>query len=276
MIHPFFSQSIKYHCKMSEIGADLYAQAAASGSSRDGITVEAPRGRAVIGYRRPLLDPRLIRHDRFAARSRASIGWEVTVDAAMPKSEAGDKLSRIHELFKLQAASPEIHEAFLDALLFSHTVNGGSVLQPGRAKFSLGSEQHYLDYAEVVRYLGPDLRRFFRAFADETRRVNQNVLDNATDPDDFVAMEKADLLRAAAMRRGMNRHPSLAHDTADYCTGLSDAENAALVASKALVFGSTPNMADRNRARAGQSGDPSVGTMYEDPTARAHALADHK
>jgi len=194
----------------------------------------------------------------------------------MPAIEAGDMLERLHDLYHLRGAPPEVHEAFLEVLLFAHTLNGGSVLQPGRTKFSLGDNTHYLDYADIVAYLGNEIRRFFRAFANETRDVNKRVLQAAKDPDDIIAMEKAEWLRNVARRRGMDRYPYLAHDSADACWGLTDGEWSALVASKAMIFSSGVNMADRNRSRSGQTGNAVVGSMFEDPTARAHALADSK
>jgi hypothetical protein len=259
-----------------DIGADLYGQAAAGSSSRDGITTEAKRGKVVIGYRKAVADTRLVRHDRLAARTKPPIHWEVTMDSQMPAIEAGDTLLCLHEIFHLVGASPEVHEGFLNAVLFAHTLNSASVLQPGRAKFSLGDNIHYLDWAKVVEYLGNNQRRFFRAFANETREVNLRVLLDAKDPDDIVAQEKANWLRNAAANRGMSRHPDLTHDSADACWNLTDGELAALNASKMMVFSTQPNMADRNRFRPVQSLNPGVGSMYEDPTARAHALADVK
>lgn len=258
------------------IGVDLYGQAAVADSSNDGITTEGRKTKVVFGYNPRLGDPRLIRHDRLAAREKGPLHWEVTVDSQMPAREAGDTLERIHDLFHLRGAAPEVHESFLDALLFGHTLNSGSVLQPGRAKFSIGSNYHPLDFSAVTRYLGNDVRRFFRAYANETREVNKRVLFAAKDPEDIIAMEKAEWLRAAAAGRAMQRYPELTHDSADACWHLSDGERAALDASKHIVFSTTPNMADRNRSRPGQSASPALGSFYDDPTARAHALADHK
>lgn len=260
----------------TEIGTDLYGQAKSGGSGKDGITTEAKKAKVVLGYNKPLFDPRVIRHDRLAARASAPIPWEVTVDSQMPAHEAGDKIADLHTLFRLEGASPVVHEAFLEAVLFAHTLNSGSVLQPGRAQFSVGGNTNYLDFNRVVLHLGPDNRRFFRALANETREVNKRVLQAATDPDDIVANEKVAWLRNAAAKRGMSRHPELTHDSADACWNLTDAEQAALVASKAMVFSTTANMADRNRQRPGQSSSAATGSIYEDPTARVHALADFK
>jgi len=257
---------------MSDVGADLYGQAAASRSS-DGITAEAQRVKPVIGTLKPIADGRLIRYDRLRARGSVALHWEVTIDSQMSASEAGDTLEKIFVLFRLEAAPPEVHEAFLEAMLFAHTLNGASVLQPGRAKFSLGANYNPMDFGLVVTYLGVDIRRFFRAFANETREVNKRVLLAANNPHDVVTWEKAAWLRNVAAERGMSRHPDLAHDTADACTDLTDAERAALNASKAMIFASGVNMADRARYRPVQSQNPASGSVYEDPTARAHALA---
>lgn len=259
-----------------EIGADLYGQTTAGGSSRDGLTVEAKKPKVVYGSNPPLFDPRLFTYDRGEALSKTSLPWGVTMDSQMPAKEAGQKLEQLFTMYRLTGAQPVVQEAFLNAICFAHTLNSASVLQPGRTKFGIGGNAVELDFSAVVQYLGNDMRRFFRAYANVTRAVNKRVLEEACNSTDIECLEKAEWLLAAAAKRGMQRHPDLTHDTADACWGLTDSERACLVASKTTIFGSGPNMADRNRPRAGQSESAVTGSMYEDPTARAHALADHK
>lgn len=254
----------------SEVGEDLYNQASNQGGS--GVTREVPRAVRPIGYVQPLADPRLVSYDRLAARSSAPVLWEATKDDRMSAVEAGMKMRALYDLYGLRGESPEVLEAFHDSMYFSHTLNGASVLQPGRAKLIIGGNP--MDYSRAVNFLGPDLRRFNRAYAGEIRSNNKRILSEASDPSNIVAMEKAALLRQVAAEKGLSRFPDLAHDSADACLDLTDAEVAALTASKAMIFSSGENMADRNRARPGQSGSTSAGSMFISPTARGHALAD--
>jgi hypothetical protein len=121
-------------------------------------------------------------------------------------------------------------------------VNSGSVLQPGRSRLYVKGEQFQFD--EVVRLLGTNIRRFFRAFADDVREVNKEVLEEYT-PFDPEKKERHDWLVEVANDRGLARFPDLAHDSADKCLGLSAAERMALASSKVSVFSTIINSADR-------------------------------
>lgn len=254
----------------ADIGEDLYNQA--QNVSGGGVTTEIPRGARVIGYVPQIADPRLIRFDRLDARSKPPVKWEASKDDRMSAVEAGATMDKLYDLFKLRGETPEVLEAFHSALYFAHTLNGASVLQPGRAKIVIAGNT--MDYSVVVTYLGNDLRRFWRAYAGEVRSNNKRVLAAASDQTDIVAMEKAQLLRQVAANRGMGRFPDLAHDSADACLDLTDSEQSALIASKAMIFSTGENMADRNRARSGQSGATSAGSMYVNPTAQGIALGE--
>jgi len=256
----------------NEVGDDLYnAPTGGVGSAGSGLTRETPKGKRRIGVQIVMADPRLVGYDRVGARSVRPISWEVSKNDRMSPMQAGSEMRKLYALYGIVGETPAVMEAFHDAIYFAHTLNGASVLQPGRATFSL--DGNTMDFAKAVEYLGENQRRFFRAYADEVKDCNLRILAAAYDSSDRVAVEKAALLRQVAAAKGLSRHPELAHDTADACLHLPDGQVAALVSSKAAVFGSTPNMADRNRQRPGQSADTSVGNMFVNPTAQGNALA---
>jgi len=250
-----------------DIGEDLYGQAADRGAS--GITREVPKGKRKVTSM-PVVDPRLVpgREESLLAKT---VPWEASKEDRMSPAAAGKKLEELYCVYGIQAADVNFQYAFLDAFLFQHTLNGSSVMQPGRAIITVGGEE--LDVQYGIQFLGPDARRFFRAFADETRRVNNAVLSRGRDVNDIVAWGQAELLRQTAKNRGMSRHPDLAHDTADACSHLNESEHTALMSSKNAIFSTSVNTADRNRRLPGLTGESSTGNLYDDPTARAHALA---
>lgn len=252
----------------SDVGEDMYNTGAPSGKA-PGLTKEVPKGPQIHGYRKPLADKRLIRYDRLAARGKKPLEWEVTKDDRMSAVDAGDKMTELHHAFGLRGAQPEVLEAFQDAVYFGHTINSGSTLQPGRSKIVLAGNE--MEYQTVVDLLGPDLRRFFRAYADEVRENNQRVLNAAKNTHDIVAQEKAAWIREVAFERGLTRHPDLAHDTADACWNLRPHERAALAVSKGTVFSGSVNVADQVHARPSGTRD-GAGSIYTTPTARV-ALA---
>lgn len=253
----------------ADVGEDIYNQAESARES--GLTREVPRAPKVIGYVAPMADPRLVSYDRLEARSKKPLAWEVTRDDRMSAVEAGATMRKLYDLFGLRGEQPVVLDAFHDAVYLAHTLNSGSVLQPGRAKIILSGNS--MDLYKVVEYLGSDLRRFYRAYADEVRNCNKRILSAATDPTDLVAMEKAAWIRQSAANRGLSRYPDLAHDSADACLSLTDAEHSALTSSKTSIFSTGTNMADRNRVRPVQSGSPGVGSMFVNPSAQV-ALGD--
>jgi len=140
--------------------------------------------------------------------------------------------------------------AFDKALFFEHTVNGASLLQPGRGVLSVGDSEFEL--AIVKTALGVDQRRFFRAFADEISAVNREVLD-AYDPHDPVAAERHGQVMQVAVERGLQKYPYLAHDSSDAGLSLSVEERIALMQSKRVVLESTVNNVDKITPRVSAS-----------------------
>lgn len=200
-----------------------------------------------LGRRPPAFDKRKFGYDRLAGMSGNPVQWHVSKDDRMEAREAGIWLNRIHAAFGLNRAQPEELEAFNKSLFFCHTINSGSVLQPGRSKLYVRGEAFPFD--TVVKMLGVNIRRFFRAFADDVREVNKEVLADYT-PFNAEKAERHDWLIEVAADRGLARHPDLAHDSADKCLGLSHAERMAVANSKVSVFANIINAADRLNSSA--------------------------
>lgn len=205
------------------------------------------QGPAVLG-RGMKVDARKIRWTLPPEAAVTAESFSATKADRMSAEEAGDALERIFQLM-IPGASEEEKEAFLLGLCFCHTINGASQLMPGRAVFTvtLESGKGEFQYLEIVRILGDDLRRFFRAFADETRRANQMVLDSY-DPYDPASAERVSWLHEVAQKRGITRFPTLAADSSDCCTGLTPTMRSAIAASKGMILRSIPNNADTTHA----------------------------
>jgi len=201
---------------------------------------EAPSGVKALGRGSISFNKALFKYDVVVAR-KSGQGFAVTKEDRMSTEEARDALDRIHKLFGIDKIEESKLWAFDRALLFSHAINGGSVLQPGRAKISVDNSS--FDVSEVDRILGIDKRRFYRAFADVTVEVNKEVL-SLYDPYNPVICEMVGWLQQAASDRGLQKYPYLAHDTADSATKLSAHERIALAVSKERAIPSVNN-ADR-------------------------------
>lgn len=233
-----------------------------------GLTEKITKGR-VIGRDLGRYDKRKFKHDRYKAQSvKDRVLWHVTKDDRLEAGDAGDLLHKIHINFGIGTEGAHVVEAFNDGLFFCHTLNSGSVLQParsvvmleiGRGKDGLPSYKEF-NMMHVIATLGVDMRRFFRAYADDVRAVNRKVLDSY-DPGNFESVEKQGWLMEVAFDRGLSRYPDLAHDSADKCLGLIPAERAALASSKVGVFGNIVNTADviHSNSRLVTAGDSSAG-----------------
>lgn len=186
------------------------------------------------------VDKRKFQYDRVLGRVGRT-PWSVTKDDRMSASEAGETMTSILKMFGLDRLEEKDIDAFVSAMFFAHTVNSGSTLQPGRAVIEVAGTR--FDYIQIVRKLGIDIRRFFRAYANEIREVNQEII-KSYDPYDPVKAEFHGWIMQVAAERGLQRYPYLAHDSADACTNLSPAERAAIASSKRFVLNTVDNSAD--------------------------------
>jgi len=163
----------------------------------------------------------------------------------MTADQAWVKTAGLFEIFI--AGEPAEHKAaFLEAMFFCHTVNSGSVAQPGRATFAFvvnGRESKEFKMSDVIMSLREDTRRYFRAYADEIRDVNQKILD-ACNPLDPVSNEKAAWILQVAAERGLSRYPNLAHDSSSACTMLTLPERSAVAQSSRRVLSHAVNVPD--------------------------------
>lgn len=196
------------------------------------------------------VDARKFRYDRIRGGTMPALTFGVTKADRLDAVDAGALLHRIHCVVGIEAEPENVILAFDKALFFEHTVNGASLLQPGRGVLSIGESSFEL--APIKAILGVDQRRFFRAFADEIVEVNREV-ERTHDPHEPVSSEKFGHLMQVAIERGLQKYPHLAHDSSDACIRLSVEERAALMNSKRSVLESTVNNVDKINARVSSS-----------------------
>jgi hypothetical protein len=215
--------------------------------SAAGVTRAAPSVGRTVGKGPVGADPRKFKYDRVLASTMPQLEFSASKADRMDASDAGGVLDRIHRIYGIDREGEDVIAAFDKALFFEHTINGASLLQPGRGLLSVGSSSFEL--ATVKDLLGVDQRRFFRAYADEIADVNREVLASY-DPYDPVAAEKYGQLVQVAVERGLQKYPHLAHDSSDAGLRLSVEERVALMNSKRSVLTSTVNNADKISVRA--------------------------
>jgi len=265
---------------MSEPGEYAAEDIFTKGKERSGTSPRGVPGSAGLvremesvtsGFGRGPIEPdaRKFKYDLYRARG-TKVAFSVTRDDRMSAEEAGAMLHSIHEKLGIDKVDEPLIYAFDRALFFAHTVNSGSVLQPGRARLyveGMQGDPTQFDYNNVLSMLGTNVRRFFRAFADDVTEVNKAVLA-AYDPYDSVAAEQHGWLIQVATERGLQRYPYLAHDSADACININTTERLALITSKRQVLSSVVNSADR------AFGNPRVQTAdsYDSTTGQSLSL----
>jgi hypothetical protein len=168
----------------------------------------------------------------------------------MDAVEAGEVLHRIHKEFGIDRESEERIYAFDQALWYEHAVNGASTLQAERGVLRVGTVS--FDIASIIKILGVDARRFFRAFADDIAACLRGVLGRYSSYDPEAAEMYAAIMQVAVVR-GLQKYPHLIHDSSDAGVALSIEERVALVASKRMVITSSVNNADAAAGRVGQT-----------------------
>jgi len=234
-------------------GAGHRGERSSPGVPASGLTRDVP---AVVGGfgRGPVApDLRKFRYDVNRARTRPAMAFGASRADRMDTVQAGDLLHRIHVVYGIDREPEERIAAFDKALFWEHTVNGASLMQPGRG-FLFAGEASF-DLSVVKTLLGVDQRRFFRAFSDEIADVNREVVASF-DPYDAAAAEKHGQLMQVAVERGLQKYPHLSHDSSDAGARLSVEERVAVIASKRLVLPSATNNADKLAPRAGQAAAP--------------------
>jgi len=194
------------------------------------------------------IDSRKFRYDvRRGQVTGANLSFNVTKVDRMDPVQAGDMLHRIHQAYGLENEEEARIHVFDKALFFEHTINGASMLQPGRGTIEVAGVS--MDIKPVKDILGVEQRRFFRTFADDIGAVNQEVISKY-DPYDLPSAEKYNQLMQVAIERGLQKYPHLAHDSSD-AGSLSMEERMAVIASKARVIGGAANAVDTPAVRVG-------------------------
>lgn len=228
---------------MSEIGdsSETFRTARAGQTSGPKRVVEGPKEGMGWGRGPALPDGRKFKFDIRHARVQEPIPFSVSKLDRLDAEVAGQKLQQILAKFGIQNEDEARILAFMNALFFAHTLNGGSILQPGRGVLRIDGVE--FDMATINVILGIETRRFYRAFADEIADANQFIIDNC-DPMDPVSMEAYGQLMQVAQERGLQKYPRFAHDSADACIHMSIEERRAVIASKRMVLLGTVNRAD--------------------------------
>jgi len=225
---------------MSEVGDDVFTRA---GPSKAGLNTSAKRDDgAIFVATRPKYDTRKFPFEVGIGPGISPKAWTATKADRMSPEEAGRKLADIMRMFKIERLDPDICLAFFNALIFCMAVNSSSVLTPDRADFTVAGEK--FKFLEVVRYLGSDLRRFFRAYADDTVVILRSVLEHP-DQLDAEIRDKRDLIMSVAQDRGLVRYPHLIGDNAEACNALAATEHVAIAAAKQSKLDGLVNAADR-------------------------------
>jgi len=215
-----------------------------NGGGISGITREA-KTTVRVGISPPVRDMRKYPKVDIKHGLASSKGFTVTKVDRLSVAETAAIWERLLGVYGLSQAEDGHIVDFMDAILFQHTINGGSVLQPERCQFSIGGSDFDFKHAQAI--LGNDARRFYRTNADEVRAVNLKVIKEY-DPHDPVKKEKYDWLVETAFSRGMQRHIELSHDSASACSSLDASQRAAIAASAVYVIGNSLNTADTLRA----------------------------
>jgi len=178
-------------------------------------------------------DPRKFRYDTVRARTLQAVSFTASKADRLDAQTAGDLLHQVHMMFGIEKEEESRILAFDKALWFEHTINGASLLQPGRGTLTVGGMS--FDVSPIKELLGVDQRRFFRAFADDIADNNREIM-KAYDMYDPISVEMVGQLRQVAIERGLQKYPHLAHDSSDACVLISMEERLAVNQSKRLVI----------------------------------------
>jgi len=226
---------------MGSVPATSTVPRAAQGVAPSGHTRRQPATARVVGRGPVQQDARKFRYDLTRARTMPKLGFGASRADRLDAVDAGALLDRIHQMVGIDRETEDIIVAFDKALFYEHTINGASLLQPGRGVIRVGESSFELQGVKAL--LGTEQRRFFRAFADDIGTVNREVLA-AYDAHDPETVEMHGQIMQVAVERGLQKYPYLAHDSSDAGVRLSVEERVALMVSKRVVLESTVNRVD--------------------------------
>lgn len=171
--------------------------------------------------------------------------YSATTDYCMSTVQAARFTEEILKRCGMASEVDAAKYAFIQGMLLCFAMNSSSVLSPGRANFYVGSSTFNL-FNDVVTATGEDTRRYFRAYADETRGVLEdlrNKFRRGAEGDDSSSLEAYEdvreqwehIMRIADVR-GLGRVPTLVHDSAEACSDLTMNERSYLNAARQTLF----------------------------------------
>jgi hypothetical protein len=181
---------------------------------------------------------------------RDNVVWSATTNFTMTRAAAGKMMGAIFGSAGVEHESDGFKYAFVRGMCLCLALNSSSVRMPDRAVFTVAGVSYNL-FEVVVSVTGNDTRRFFRAYADETRSVlrqlrarartaPENDTDEALDAWEFDK-EQWNYVEQVAAKRGLSRTPLLIHDSASACSGLTHGDRVYLDASVRTIFADNPN-----------------------------------
>lgn len=207
-------------------------------------------GRSYVGSRRNQLYRGI---DVTAALARP-LGYSATSNFEMSKDQANLVMAALLNRLGLANELDNTKFYFMQALQLCFAMNSSSVQMPDRATFTVYTvagdgvrEGRVFNlFTDVMMVLGNDARRFFRAFADDTRQVLENLQtavlkgpsghdENGLDEYD-ARLDEWKVILSVANKRGLTRTPCLVHDSAESCSNLTATDRAYLNASKTTIF----------------------------------------
>lgn len=229
-------------------------------ATAEGLTREAPRLQKKIGVpTRVGRTSHRFAYDRTAGAIGAAVDYVIVRAAIMSLVDAKARLTRIHMLFQIERESDANLYSFDNALFLCYAMNGGSQLGPAsRMKFGFinaRTDQHEeFMYSTVVDEMGVDLRRFFRAYANEVVDSCRRAYNADTSASEEAYQLKMEM-KSIAVKRGVSRCPWLIADVSADATNLTSEELAVAIQSSSLVIGSSVNSVDKVGVRTIRSRD---------------------
>lgn len=205
---------------------------------------------------------KLLPFDTAAAYQDRPVGFSATYNKVMPAKDASAMVSALIRRCGAVGQVESVQLALVNAILLSHAKNSGSVIQPSRAVFKVNGGRELNFYEDVITVLGDDARRFFRAFADQTREVVRERITGYRAGDTNYDEDYRDIMMVAK-QRGLDRYPDLIADSSEACSNLTRVESDAIGASKMSILSRTDNMADLVRNYRVKTASPSVPKAHD-------------
>lgn len=210
--------------------------------------IEEGSSRPVFNYGSdmPTVDPSSLPFDSLQG-AREMVPYGATSNRVLETEHAKAMLSLMMQRVDILGRADGVRLAFFNGMLLAHVKNSGSVLTPDRAVFYVGDGENRREFnyfADVVDVLGADTRRFFRAYADSTRKVVKAKLAMRGSRS-YAVRQDIEHIEQVAHDRGLSRIPELCFDTADACSQLTSYQRDLLAVAKVGILSKGVNMVDK-------------------------------